>query len=92
MLFVFFHQLAKSERHGPLDHAFHGKLPIRNVFIPDLRYMAMVADVEEFRTREETLVVEVGEGCLDVERVDSGQTNQPGVSGQPAIRGLFVLF
>ena len=50
----------------------------------------MVPDIEEFRACQEALVEEGGQGCLDIEWVSSGQSDQSRVSGNVSIGGLFV--
>ena len=56
----------------------------------DLWNSAMISDIEEFRTGEETFVEEGGQWCLDIEWVGAGQSNQPRVSRDVSIGGLLV--
>jgi hypothetical protein len=56
---VLLHQVTKCESDWVLDHTLDGELPVGYLFVFDLRDMAMIPDVEEFRTCEEAFIVEI---------------------------------
>lgn len=69
---------------------FHRKFPVRNVLVFDFWHSTMISDIEKLRTCEKAFVEEGGQGCLDIEWVDAGQSYQSGVSRHVSIGGLLV--